>query len=144
MIIGFTGSAAKITKEQRELIKKILTSLKPAEAHHGGCIGADNGFHEICLKLKIKLVVHPGTDGYGRMPLRADLIGNFTRLNPIEHLSRNKKIIDCSDIVLAIPDGPETRKSGTWSTVRYAKKSGKKLIIIYSNGVYTNDDKTVL
>lgn len=54
-----------------------------------------------------------------------------------EYLDRNHDIVDCSDILITCPkEDVEQLRSGTWATIRYAKKSNKKTIIIYPSGIY--------
>lgn len=46
------------------------------------------------------------------------------------YLDRIKDIVDMSDILIATPESvKEVLRSGTWSTVRYAKRAGKEVII---------------
>jgi hypothetical protein len=53
---------------------------------------------------------------------------------PEPPLDRNKKIVFDSDEMIAAPSGPEVLRSGTWSTVRYARKTRKKITVIYPDG----------
>jgi hypothetical protein len=45
-----------------------------------------------------------------------------------DFLERNRDIVDRVEILIAAPEGPEVQRSGTWSTVRYARG---KVIPIY-------------
>jgi len=53
MKIGFTGTQQGMTQHQKDMVELILTFHKYTpgieEVHHGGCIGADEQFHTICL-----------------------------------------------------------------------------------------------
>jgi predicted Rossmann fold nucleotide-binding protein DprA/Smf involved in DNA uptake len=52
-------------------------------------------------------------------------------LLPLDPLVRNKVIVNISDVILATPfEDKEVMRSGTWSTIRYARKVGKTPIII--------------
>jgi predicted Rossmann fold nucleotide-binding protein DprA/Smf involved in DNA uptake len=53
---------------------------------------------------------------------------------PLPYLERNHAIVNESDFLIAAPDGPETLRSGTWATVRYARKVGKRVLVIMPNG----------
>ena len=44
-------------------------------------------------------------------------------------LARNKYMVDCSDIVLAVWNGG--KKGGTWQTIKYANNKNKKIDIIH-------------
>lgn len=46
-------------------------------------------------------------------------------------LKRNYDIVDACDILLAAPRTlTEELRSGTWATIRYARKTGKKYLIL--------------
>jgi hypothetical protein len=48
-----------------------------------------------------------------------------------EYIERNHNIVDNTDMLIAFPSTKtEILKSGTWATIRYARKKGKKIIII--------------
>ena len=51
------------------------------------------------------------------------------------YLDRNKDIVDETNILMACPNkAEEVQRSGTWSTVRYARKVGKAVLIVYPSG----------
>jgi len=51
------------------------------------------------------------------------------------YLDRNQDIVDGADILIAAPnEDKEIVRSGTWSTVRYARKSKKKIILVLRSG----------
>ena len=141
-IIGFSGSQCGLTDIQSTKLEALLTHLKPVEAHHGGCIGADDIFHGLCSKLEIRVHLHLGCDKNGYMP--KTMLYNIPECDKCivhiyetkPYLDRNKDIVNACDILIACPSGPEELRSGTWSTVRYAKKSKKEIVIIYPDGTY--------
>jgi predicted Rossmann fold nucleotide-binding protein DprA/Smf involved in DNA uptake len=46
-------------------------------------------------------------------------------------LERNKDIVSESDFLIAAPDSKKERlRSGTWATVRHARKLGKRVMIL--------------
>jgi hypothetical protein len=53
---------------------------------------------------------------------------------PKPYLMRNKDIVDQTSILVAAPKGPEEKRSGTWATVRYARKLGRPIYICYPDG----------
>ena len=55
-------------------------------------------------------------------------------MDTILNLNRNKNIVDASNLIFAFPFDKEIIRSGTWSTIRYAKKINKPLIIIRKDG----------
>ncbi len=132
MKIGFTGSQLGMTERQRREFEDYLQqSLQIATAkfyqnhfHHGDCIGADYQAHWIvCGKMVIH--VHPPVD----KKKAAGLSGHY-RWPAKEYLLRNRDIVDACDLLIAAPSGPEKLRSGTWSTVRYARKVGKPVHIL--------------
>jgi len=51
-------------------------------------------------------------------------------------LERNRAIVDETDILLAAPlESEEQLRSGTWATVRYARKQHKTVLVIFPNGI---------
>lgn len=132
--IGFTGTQVGMTDRQKGKVKDYITKLKLnniiTEAHHGDCIGADHHFHDICVSKRINIYIHPPKNPSKRA---------FCKSNNIfpekEYLDRNKDIVDASDILIATPkEYQEELRSGTWSTIRYARKLHKKIIIVHLNG----------
>lgn len=55
------------------------------------------------------------------------------------NLVRNKDIVESTDVLLACPKGPEELRSGTWSTVRLARKQGKRVVIFWPDGSVTEE-----
>ena len=136
MKIGFTGTRKGMTEIQRIMLRVFLESviknIKPAklEFHHGDCVGADSEAHDIAKSLGIFVVVHPPTDPKHRAHKEGDII-----FQPQEYLDRNKDIVDACDSMIAMSKTfHEVVRSGTWSTVRYAKLVGKPVIVFLPNG----------
>ena len=128
MKVGFTGTQKGMSEQQKKQLIEILTVvLEPVtEFHHGDCIGADADAHEIVLKLKMPVVVHP--------PINKSKRAFFSQAAKAiwperDYLERNHEIVDECDILIAAPYGKEVLRSGTWATVRYAKKKHKDMII---------------
>lgn len=126
MKVGFTGTQFGMTVEQKlALLKFISTNRDITEFHHGDCIGADYESHILAsVRKRIRIVIHPPEDPRKRANCRGRL------LPPLPYLERNKAIVNNTDVLIAAPRGPEVLRSGTWSTVRYARKAGKKVIIL--------------
>lgn len=131
-VVGFTGTQAGMTDHQKEAVTSLLKHLDPIEAHHGDCIGADTGFHKIARGMGITMVGHPAS---GVEEKRAYNSGFYFLHDPRHPLERNKDIVDASTVIVAVPRGyEEVLRSGTWATVRYARKAGKDLNIVYPDG----------
>ena len=128
MRLGFTGTQKEMTIEQFEIILWLLKYYNPISVHHGDCIGADYEFHKLC-RLKsahTMIVLHPPINPKKRAFCNGDLI-----VNPKPYLERNKDIVNRCDLLIAVPgEKKEQLRSGTWSTIRYARKVGKPHIVI--------------
>jgi hypothetical protein len=131
--IGFTGTQEGMTSEQKQAVIKMLTQLKEeiSEVHHGDCLGADADFHRIAIGLNLPVILHP--------PIKPDkraYCSDWVEARPKkDYLVRNKDIVDDSDVLIATPRHPkEELRSGTWATVRYAKRIKKRVVIILPDG----------
>jgi hypothetical protein len=131
-VLGFTGSQHGANQEQMEAVWSLVhgRTLTIAEFHHGDCVGADEQIHDL-LAITMREVIHPPSDS----KKRAFCQGAELMWEPKPYLARNHDIVDACDVLIALPSGvDEQLRSGTWATVRYARKVGKELIIIYPNG----------
>jgi hypothetical protein len=130
MIVGFTGTQKGMTGTQYVALVELLRELNPEEAHHGDCIGADDEFHIAATMLKIPVVTHPPTN-----PKKRAFNSGYIVWPEKPYLIRNQDIVMSCDTLIATPSGDrEKRRSGTWSTVRAARKLGKRVMIIYPDG----------
>lgn len=134
MKLGFTGTRQGLTGSQRRQLQMYVAELRPDRAHHGCAIGADREFHhtvrcwdEYCLA---RIIGHP-----------CDIKGQSSTSDCDElrdekpPLERNHDIVDECDHLIACPaTEAEEWRSGTWATVRYAKKQHKPLTIVYPSG----------
>ena len=118
MKIGFTGTRKieKVSAQRLELLYKKIISYKidydlELLLIHGCAFGADTYFHNIGINENIPVIGRPTAHG------NVALIG-FEYLHYAEApLTRNKKIVDDCDILIALP-------------IRYARKQNKQIIII--------------
>lgn len=140
--IGFTGSREGLTKPQQEALRGLLDAFIASQAattpedvpqfHHGDCVGADALSGDAAHAAGYAMYIHPPSIG----TLRAYCANRYpaTVYDAFPYLVRNKNIVDSTDILVATPNGPETTRSGTWSTVRYARKKSKEIWVIYPDG----------
>lgn len=122
-----------MTDAQYLCFRKRLPFYNMTAFHHGDCIGADEEAHNAvrAYNLLIPITVHPPTDD----SRRAFKQGDFAR-DPTPFLERNRHIVEASEILIACPaTETETKRSGTWSTIRYAAKQGREIHIILPNGI---------
>jgi len=129
MRIGFTGTQRGMSDRQKGYLYVELQALfvEGAEFHHGDCIGADAEAAAIAQKVGYRIVAHPPTNESKRAFFPSD---EFHAALP--YLERNHKIVDAVERMYATPaEHNEQIRSGTWATIRYARKSGKDLTVLY-------------
>lgn len=131
MIIGFTGSRDGMSYAQVVAIYTLLQEHKPDKVAHGDCVGADKDFHSIAEYLKIRVKGYPPINPKLRAFTECDELAEEK-----EYLVRNKDIVNESDLLIATPkEYSEQWQGGTWSSVRYAKKQKKPVIVVWPNGL---------
>lgn len=116
--VGFTGTQQGMTDEQKAKLDQLFGELEhdAVEVHHGDCIGADAECHELAENYFFDIEVHPPDNDSKRAFCTAAVIHE-----PKPYLQRNRAIVDATPILIACPNGQEKLRSGTWSTVRYAR-----------------------
>jgi hypothetical protein len=139
MRIGFTGTRKGMTDAQFETFEKLLSKFLndgPSVFHHGQCVGADCEAAAIAHDLGYYVIAHPGY--YDKNPSWMGSRGAFDQndevLSEKPFLVRDHDIVDASEILIGTPGQvTEQRRSGTWATIRYGKKT-EFVIIIYPDG----------
>lgn len=132
--VAFTGTQRGMTAEQFDRFCSALTLDVMAFDwfHHGDCIGADAQAHAAVRRLTTRIHVHPCN-----IPSkRAFCVGDAA--SPVAPpLDRNRVMVDLSAALIATPGQMvEELRSGTWSTIRYARKR-IPVHIIWPDGTYT-------
>ena len=131
--IGFTGTQIGMTNKQAVAVEDLLRKLNPTGGlfRHGDCTGADYDAHCIVRRLGgWAICTHPPTEARKRAWCVADF-----KWPTRPYLVRNRDIVDNSDRMVACPKGQtEELRSGTWSTIRYTRKQGKPLYIVWPDG----------
>lgn len=129
MIIGFTGTRKGLSASQKKALGKLLKSVHRAvkikEVHHGMCVGADADFHKLVREIcpGVHIVGHPSNIEEARAELDVDELRE-----PKPPLDRNRDVVDEAHWLWAAPRrSKEVLRSGTWMTVRYANKVGRKV-----------------
>ena len=133
MRLGFTGTRHGLTDAQSAILEGLLPEV--SEFHHGSCQGADVQAARIVRRSfvgHIHIHAHPGPDDDPcQEPSGVDDVTH----PPLTHFARNRVIVDSTDEIYACPcEAEEQPRGGTWYTVRYARKRGKKVTIIWPNG----------
>jgi hypothetical protein len=129
--VGFTGTQRGISLIQREAAAEWLWVQAARELHHGDCVGADADVHVVALSLSITVVIHPPTID----TKRAWCEGAREVLPPLPYLERDVAIVVATEVLLALPgEEDEVRRSGTWFTVRRARRLLRPVQIIFPSG----------
>ena len=141
--VGFTGTQNGMKKRQLRTVGQILLchlliEYLPVEFHHGDCIGADEEAHKLARALRFRIISHPSDIDDRRAFCR---VRNPREPKPF--LERNQDIVDETAFLIGAPDGPEKRRSGTWSTIRYARKKGRVIYVAYPDGKMTVDSTPI-
>jgi hypothetical protein len=131
VIAGFTGTKNGMTCRQKTAFGKIAIHLRDgSEFHHGDCVGADEEAHDIVAVVResyvINIICHPPINPKARALTDCN---KYRKKKP--YLDRNRDIVDESDVLIAAPKSLcEELRSGTWATIRYARRQGKPVIIL--------------
>ena len=118
-----------MTALQRRSVVHLLAPI--TELHLGDCIGADTEAYADAKVLGLRLIGHPPIAIERRSFLHYDL-----EYAPRPFLARNHEIVDeAPDGLIAAPFGMvEELRAGTWATVRYARKVGRRLWLVLPDG----------
>jgi hypothetical protein len=136
--VGVTGTREGLTSYQYYAACKLLSAISRMseicpELHFGDCVGADSEVYGLAHSMRYWTVAHPPEVSRYRARRPADQV-----LLPKPYLDRNRDIVDDTDILLAFPkEARESRFGGTWYTVRYARKVGRRLVIVWPDGAET-------
>lgn len=137
--LGVTATQCGLTEAQFNAARDLVDTLYPLGLHHGDCIGGDAQFHNIAHTRWVlwgapQVVIHPPSNP----KKRAFCEGNCVlRINePKPYLERNHNIVLDTSALLACPhDIIHTEcRHGTCATVRYARKLGRPIAIIHTDG----------
>ena len=140
MRVGFTGTQRGINVAQFYQVYQLLAALNLGpkgpitQFRHGDCIGADAEAHNL-VRLNFKDVVivgHPPTNPSKRAFCKVDI-----EMSSFDYLVRNRMIVNNCDVLVATPgEMTEQLRSGTWSTIRYARKRllPRSIYVVYPDG----------
>jgi hypothetical protein len=137
LIIAFTGTREGMSNRQTEAFTELIGAFANVIAEgyqtifvHGGCDGADIKTRDITLSMNHSICVEcfPGDESQHKK--------NSLCISQVVHpimpyLWRNKKMVNMGGLLVAAPlSMNEENRSGTWSTIRYARKINKPCIIL--------------
>ncbi len=123
-----------MTRRQRDTVAYLFRELELTELHHGDCVGADAQAHKIAKSTLARIVVHPPLSS---SRLRSFCAGDESR-KPCAFLVRNSHIVkEGIDGLIAAPrESTEQLRSGTWSTIRKARRLGRRIFIVNPDGTF--------
>jgi hypothetical protein len=99
--------------------------------HHGDCVGADAEADTLAKQTMRPVIIHPPTNNR----FRAFCTNARETREAQPYLQRNGAIVRECDVLIATPrTDAEQRRSGTWSTIRYARKLSKPILLISPSG----------
>lgn len=132
--VGFTGTREGMTEYQKAALRMAMLAAGLDNVtnilHHGDCVGADAEAHDIAVELGWGIVIHPPIDER----YRAFKDDGATILPQKDYVPRDHDIVEATRFIFAAPKkDQEERRSGTWLTVRYARKTGKRIILLKRN-----------
>lgn len=136
--VGFTGTQRGMTHKQKRAFGELCYSAIDVDVyHHGDCVGSDEDAHNIMLwDTAASIIIHPPRDE----SKRAFCKGAMAIRPAKEYLDRNQDIVDEVDVLIATPgEYKEQLRSGTWATIRRARKKGIPIHIILPNGTVENE-----
>jgi len=128
MKVGVTGTREGMSQHQKEQFVVKFFELNVTEFHHGDCLGADAEAHDIVREFfpAVRIIVHPPRSSY----MRAYRQGDETR-PPADYIPRDKNIVNETEYLIAAPlTDAEVIRSGTWTTIRHARKTKKPNTIL--------------
>jgi hypothetical protein len=151
--VGFSGTQIGMTSAQQETVDRLIAAVikqraletdpsRVVFAHHGDCLGADSQFDEICRRHHVQIVLHPPILMAKRARCDQREPPCIVRA-PLDYLERNKAIIhECSYLIATPKEAIEQVRSGTWATVRYARRAKRLLDVVLPDGsVATNESR---
>lgn len=149
MNVGFTGTSKGMSDEQQRRVGHLLIEALEREGdqfHHGDCIGADAQAARMADDLGFVIHSYPASNVAEHW--RAGFLPcGFMYLQRVEHepkpaLDRNRDIVDACDVLIAAPAHMgEQPRSGTWATIRYASKVGRRIVLVDRHGGFDTEFK---
>jgi hypothetical protein len=127
--IGFTGTRKGMSLNQKIGLIDILSEFGEFNFHHGACIGADIEADLIARNCYAKQIfIYPSNNLKTRVHCEepGDIV--YKEKSP---LIRDQDIVNSVSILIAAPKSNiEIIRSGTWTTIRYARKKNIEVVIL--------------
>ncbi len=138
MIAGFTATRKGMRFPQMRFLIAFFQCRTVDEFHHGDCLGGDAEAHFLAHYNRVhKIIIHPPDNPIFRAFCNKLFPSEFTEVRPtFGYIIRNTHIVnEGRDLLIACPfESNEIIRSGTWTTVRYAKKISRPVLIVCPDG----------
>ena len=150
MKLGFTATRKGCTSAQLKSAAEVLERLRPSLVNQGCCLGGDAELTQL-LVMKIAdeslpectVVGHPSTNKGMTSEVALTLCDEVHQ--PLPPLERNGNIVANSEALLACPEtAEEVVRSGTWATIRKARKHGLPIYLILPDGTIRDENTSPL
>lgn len=132
--VGITASREGLSAQQCDALTKILHRLRCEFGallfHHGCCRGGDEIGARLAREAGYFVVGHPPESNKLRSWVKCDYL-----MDPLPYLDRDTRIVEWSDFVIGLPQIPECSRSGTWYTIREARRLQRRLVVINTAGM---------
>lgn len=134
--VGITATRDGLTDGQLARLRLLFGELRTKAGsrgvafHHGDCVGGDDQAAVLAREFRFHLVCHPPTVRQQRAYAPYDEIRR-----PLSYMARNDAIVWESGLIIGCPGTDvEQLRSGTWATIRRARKADKALIVVGLDG----------
>lgn len=144
--VGFTGTRRGMTEQQRTVVSGALALLGDVKlvAHHGACLGADEDFHKLVREQipTARIVAHPPENE--KLMCRDSVEDADEVREAKDYKARDRDIVNESMLLIGTPgEDDESRNpcSGTWYTIRYARKIPRDRVVVGPAGFVIEGDE---
>jgi hypothetical protein len=138
-VLGFTGNRHGLARRQQDALCMALIGFREGGAewmHNGDCVGSDEYAGKIWHALGGRINLWPPDVDRHRAHLEAEVTEH-----PKSYLARNRDIVNSCTVLIATPrERVEQQRSGTWSTIRYARMVGRPIMIIFPDGKHVAEN----
>lgn len=135
--IGYTGTQQGMTDAQLRSVQWLWETLGCIILHHGDCIGGDEQAHIAFDREGAAIKIHPPLNKTKRVFCdQKQNLASVAVFGGREYLERNRDIVKDTAALIAGPkeETGEELRSGTWATVRYARKLKRPVFIVRPSG----------
>jgi hypothetical protein len=133
--LSFTGTEHGMDSQQKDRFDALIREGGIRLLIHGACIGADDEADEIAAYHGVPRLAYPSTKTDKRVPNAVLLARTGSHITfhkeVLDPLKRNPLIVLAGDRLVACPyEQEEIIRSGTWTTVRHARRLGREVLVI--------------